>query len=70
MGFVNKRYLKKLEIYAVANCATKMEYILKNEQLPYIESFSNENDFVLRLGCNASDGIKKSCDSKSTVHYF
>jgi len=32
MGFVNKRYLKKLEIYAVANCATKMEYILKNEQ--------------------------------------
>ena len=64
MGFIHKKYLKKLEIYAVANCATNMEYILKNEQLPYIESFSNENDFVSRFGCNASDDIKKSCDIK------
>ena len=33
--------------------------IYLNENLPYIESFANENDIVARLGCNCSEEIKK-----------
>ena len=47
--------MKKLEIYAFANCADNMQY-LKNiksnreHPVPYIENFANENDMVARLG--------------------
>ena len=57
LGFDKKVFLEKIEIYAFANCASKMIYL--NENLPYIESFANENDIVARLGCNCSEEIKK-----------
>ena len=49
--------MKKLEIYAFANCASKMNYII--DDLPYIESFANENDIVAKLGCNCAEDVKK-----------
>jgi len=47
--------MRKLEIYAFANCADDMQYIddLKSttgRSVPYIENFANENDLVARLG--------------------
>jgi len=47
--------MKKLEIYAFANCADSMEYIqdIRSEighPVPYIENFANEHDLVARLG--------------------
>ena len=47
--------MKKLEIYAFANCADNMQYVddLQSEMgrpVPYIESFANEKDLVARLG--------------------
>lgn len=56
-GFNEEEYLQKIEIYAFANCASKMIYLSNN--IPYIESFANENDIVARLGCNCSEEIKK-----------
>jgi hypothetical protein len=40
----------KLEIYAFANCATRMPYIQRDARVPWIESFGNEWDLVARLG--------------------
>jgi len=44
----------KLELYAVANCATSMEAFVTgygpDDVAPYIESFGNGNDLVARLG--------------------
>tara|TARA_Y100000992_G_C21211385_1_gene465630 strand:- start:34 stop:921 length:888 start_codon:yes stop_codon:yes gene_type:complete len=57
LGLDKEYYLKKLEIYAFANCASKMNYIVHN--YPYMEHFANEDDFVARLGCNCSDEMKK-----------
>ena len=64
LGLNKKPYLKKLEIYAFANCASKMTYI--KDTLPYMEHFANEHDFVAKLGCNCDDDIKKyiSIDGK------
>jgi pimeloyl-ACP methyl ester carboxylesterase len=47
--------LKKLEIYAFANCADDMRYLnnvrsQRDQSVPYIENFANENDLVARLG--------------------
>lgn len=48
--------LRKLEIYAFANCADTMEFVpglrSRSEQVPvpWIESFGNEHDMVARLG--------------------
>ncbi|MBF0451018.1 MAG: hypothetical protein HQK75_09970 [Candidatus Magnetomorum sp.] len=47
--------MKKLEIYAFANCADDMRYLKdirseKDHPVPYIENFANENDLVARLG--------------------
>jgi hypothetical protein len=45
--------IDKLEVYCLANCATKMRYIAKNEKndpIPWIESYANEYDLVARLG--------------------
>ncbi len=56
-GLNKEEYIKKLEIYAFANCATKMNYVLDN--YPYMEHFANEEDFVARLGCNCSEEVKQ-----------
>jgi hypothetical protein len=49
--------LAKLEIYTFANCADKMNYVTTNlklpfaaRELPYMEHFANEFDWVARLG--------------------
>ena len=47
---VQKEYLKKLEIYMVANCSSDTRYIDPENQLPYIENISNRGDFVCYLG--------------------
>jgi hypothetical protein len=46
--------LAKLEVYCFANCASQMNYIDPNLQLPRIESFGNEHDLVARLGMLAT----------------
>ena len=56
LGLDKEKYLKKIEIYAFANCTSKMNYITK--KFPYMEHFANNNDFVASLGCNCSDDIK------------
>ena len=56
LGLDKKEYLEKLEIYAFANCSTKMNYII--DELPYMEHFANSNDFVACLGCNCSEKLK------------
>jgi hypothetical protein len=65
LGLNSEKYLKKLEIFCFSNCASKMKYI-KNE-LPYIESFANENDFVAKLGCNCPAEVKDLIDIDGTV---
>lgn len=57
LGLDKEEYIKKIEIYAFANCSSNMTHI--NNSFPYIESFANENDFVARLGCNCTSDIKK-----------
>jgi hypothetical protein len=56
LGLDKEIYLKKIEIYAFANCSTKMNYVTKD--LPYMENFANNNDFVANLGCNCSEEVK------------
>jgi len=56
LGLNKKIYLEKLEIYCFATCASKMCYII--EELPYMEHFANENDFVAKLGCNRPIELK------------
>ncbi len=57
LGINTEEYLKKIEIYAFANCATKMNYLLN--ELPYIENFANDNDLIAKLGCNCSEDMKE-----------
>jgi hypothetical protein len=59
IGLDQEMYVKKLEIYAFSNCSSKMRYIV-NTKYPYMEHFANTNDFVARLGCNASDKLKET----------
>lgn len=42
--------LGKLEIYAFANCATRMTKV-DGQNFPHIESYGNQYDIVARLGC-------------------
>ena len=74
---LNKEYLlKKLEIYAFANCSTKMKYIVNN--YPYMEHLANENDIVAKMGCNCNEDIanlididgKKIINPTGTGHLF
>ncbi len=50
--------LRKLEVYAIANCASDMRYIVpaseRQAAAPYIESLGNDNDLVARLGVLAA----------------
>jgi len=65
-GFDKELYLKKLEIYAFANCASNMKYILM-DKYPYMENFANEDDFVARLGCNCADDVIQYIDIDGPV---
>lgn len=65
LGFNTDKFLNKLEVYCFSNCASKMKYI-KN-QLPYIENFANENDFVAKLGCNCSKQVKDLIDIDGSI---
>ena len=67
LGLDKELYLKKLEIYCFANCATKMNYIIN--ELPYMEHFANNNDYVAALGCNCGNDIKDiiSIDGKKFI---
>jgi hypothetical protein len=57
LGLDRNEFIKKLEIYAFANCSSNMVYV--KEKYPYIESFANDNDIVARLGCNCNNKVKK-----------
>ena len=46
LGLDQEEYVKKIEIYAFANCSSDMTYVKNN--YPYIESFANENDIVAK----------------------
>tara|TARA_B100000941_G_C28485366_1_gene544639 strand:- start:91 stop:966 length:876 start_codon:yes stop_codon:yes gene_type:complete len=67
LGLNKKEYMEKLEIYSFATCATKMNYVV--DELPYMEHFANDNDFVANLGCNCADDIKHliSIDGKMQI---
>ena len=56
LGVDKEIYLKKLEIYCFSNCSSHMCYI--KDELPYMEHFANNNDFVAKLGCNCPNEIK------------
>ena len=55
-GITNESILKKLEIYCFSNCSSNTKYIVNN--LPYIENFANQNDFISKLGCNCPKQVK------------
>jgi len=67
LGLNKKKYLEKLEIYAFACCASRMNYLM--DELPYMEHFANDNDFVAKLGCNIPIEIKSmvSIDGKKFI---
>lgn len=56
LGLDNDIYLKKLEIYTIANCSSNMQYLYVN--FPYMEHLVNEHDFVGKLGINCSNELK------------
>lgn len=56
LGINDEKILQKLEIYCFSNCSSKTKYI-KNE-LPYIENFANEHDFIGKLGCNCPKQVQ------------
>lgn len=47
--------LNKLQIYAFANCSSRMTYLSADRAIPFIESFGNSNDIVARLGMFSPD---------------
>lgn len=51
------KYVSKLEIYAFANCSTKMNYTCEynGNNYPYIENIGNYNDTIAKLGMFAPD---------------
>ena len=52
---LDDEHIAKLEIYAFANCATRMPYLDAAQRRPWIESYGNEWDVVARLGMLAPD---------------
>ena len=45
-----KTRMEKLQIFLFSNCSTSTKYVLPEKKLPYIESLSNEHDFISKLG--------------------
>ena len=59
--------LKKLEIYAFGNVATKMKYVRDN--YPYIETINNEFDIFTKLGPGINDKeLKKLIDIDGDIY--
>lgn len=58
--------LSKLEIYAFANCATKMKKV-DGKPYPHIESYANEHDLVARLGCINPDAAELGIDIEGPI---
>lgn len=58
-GLLDPESIRKLEIYAFANCATTMTYsrykTANGSHAPYIENYGNEYDLVARLGMLAPE---------------
>lgn len=54
IGLDKKIYMEKLQIFLFSNCSTSTKYVLPEKKLPYIESLSNEHDFVSKLGMTSS----------------
>lgn len=55
LSALDDEHIAKLEIYAFANCATRMPYVDPVRHTPWIESYGNEWDVVARLGMLAPD---------------
>lgn len=55
LSLLTRDQMAKLEFYAFANCATRMQDVGPHECIPWIESFGNERDIVARLGMLAPD---------------
>ena len=68
LGLNKIKYLNKLEIYCFSNCASNMKYL--NCNLPYMEHFANENDFIAKLGCNCPKEVEQfiSIDGKIFIN--
>ena len=65
-GLDKEDLLKKMEIYAFANCSTQMKYVVKD--YPYMEHFANENDIIAKMGCNYSPDIKDYIDIDGKIY--
>lgn len=67
--------LRKLEIYAFANCADRMEQVpgldsrSGRNRVPWIESFGNEHDLVARLGMLAPDPLDQGIRIDGAVYW-
>lgn len=68
LGLDQIEYLSKLELYCFANCTSNMKYI--KDDLPYMEHFANEEDYVAKLGCNAPKETKDliNIDGKTFIN--
>lgn len=56
LGLNKRKYVQKLEIYCISNCASEMQYVCNN--MPYMEHFANSNDIVAKMGCNCAKDIR------------
>lgn len=59
---LSREELRKLEIYAFGNCASRMSPFEREDRLPYIESYGNEFDAIARMGVLApGEAPRGSC---------
>ena len=65
-GLDKEDYLKKIEIYAFANCSSNMKYIIN--EYPYMEHFANEHDLVGKMGCNHDEDINHLIDIDGNIY--
>lgn len=56
-GVCNDKYLKKLDVFTFANCASHMTYL--RDSLPFMEHYVNDNDIVGKLGCNCHEDVSQ-----------
>ena len=78
-GLDQIRFVSKLEIYAIANGASDMQFLVRRRMettseamrypndpgnnYPHLESLANSNDLVARLGCTARKEVKLRHDA-------
>lgn len=61
--------IAKLEVYAFANCATRMRYVDEQQRVPWFESYANEWDIVARLGAIAPDKPSAGIEISGPVYW-